>query len=87
MTTMDQRETLLREFSDPELELLFAGPQVSEERLEELLQIIRCDIDAARLALSNELARINAAALAVAPHDPPLTNALADWLPQLEDGE
>jgi len=59
-TTLDQREKLLAEFSDAECDALFAPGNVPQERLDELMQIVRCDIDAARLALRKELARIAA---------------------------
>jgi len=74
-TTMDQREALLAEFTDAECETLFAGA-VPQERLDELMEIIRCDIDAARVALRKELDRIAEETAAALPLAAPLANPI-----------
>jgi hypothetical protein len=74
-TTMDQREALLAEFTDAQCETLFGGA-VSQERLDELMEIIRCDIPAARLALQQELERIANETTAALPPSAPLANPI-----------
>jgi len=67
-TTLDQREALIAEFAD--IELLFEPGNVPQERLDELMEILRCDVDAARVALRKELDRIKADVARVIPCAP-----------------